>query len=58
MQTLYSIIFIFAMIGSAGSIDGGYKGVPMNDNWTLCFILFAVGLLFGFLSIREQAKGN
>tara|TARA_Y100000815_G_C12957087_1_gene355179 strand:+ start:171 stop:311 length:141 start_codon:yes stop_codon:yes gene_type:complete len=46
------------MIGSAGSIDGGYKGVPMNDNWTLCFILFAVGLLFGFLSIREQAKGK
>ena len=56
MQTLYSIIFIFSMIFAVGSIDGGYNGVPMNDNWLGFFIFTAVGLFFGFLTIYKQAK--
>ena len=58
MQTLYSIIFIFSMIFAVGSIDGGYNGVPMNDNWLGFFIFTAIGLFFGFLTIFEQAKEN
>ena len=56
MQTLYSIIFIFSMIFAAGSIDGGYHGIPMNDNWLQCFIFVVIGLVFGLLTLREQAK--
>ena len=56
MQTLYSIIFIFSMIFAVGSIDGGYNGVPMNDNWLGFFIFTAVGLFFGLLTIYKQAN--
>tara|TARA_B100001113_G_scaffold114523_1_gene93227 strand:+ start:1659 stop:1835 length:177 start_codon:yes stop_codon:yes gene_type:complete len=58
MQTLYSIIFIFSMIFAVGCIDGGYGGVPMNDNWLGFFIFTAVGLFFGVLTILKQAKEN
>ena len=58
MQTFYSIIFILSMIFAVGCIDGGYDGIPMNDNWLGFFILTAVGLFFGVLTILKQAKEN
>ena len=56
MQTFYSIIFIFSMIFAVGCIDGGYDGIPMNDNWLGFFIFTAIGLFFGVLTILKQAK--
>jgi hypothetical protein len=58
MQTFYSIIFILSMIFAVGCIDGGYDGIPMNDNWLGFFIFTAVGLFFGVLTILKQAKEN
>ena len=46
------------MIFAVGSIDGGYNGVPMNDNWLGFFIFTAIGLFFGILTIMKQAEGN
>ena len=37
------------MIFAVGCIDGGYDGIPMNDNWLGFFIFTAVGLFFGVL---------
>tara|TARA_Y100001949_G_C15867702_1_gene278068 strand:+ start:47 stop:226 length:180 start_codon:yes stop_codon:yes gene_type:complete len=56
MQTFYATITILAFICSAGFIDGptGYE----SNNWIGCFTAFAIGLLFGYLTIRQQAKEN
>ena len=32
------------LVGAAGAIDGGYNGIPMNDNWGACFVLAGLGL--------------
>jgi hypothetical protein len=34
----FMVIGIFSLIFAVGAIDGGYNGVPMNDNW-LGFII-------------------
>jgi len=56
MQIIYSIIFIFSMIFAVGCIDGGYHGVPMNDNWIGLFVFTAIGLFFGILTLMKQAE--
>ena len=37
-----SILGTLMLIGAVGAIDGGYKGIPMNDNWFLCGTLFII----------------
>ena len=50
LTIIMSVVGTFCMIGAAGAIDGGYKGVPMNDNWLLCGSLFLLGgVSFGLL---------
>ncbi len=56
MQTFFGTAFIFSMIFAVGCIDGGYDGIPMNDNWLGFFIFTAVGLVSGFITIYIQAK--
>jgi hypothetical protein len=55
-QTIFGIIFIMCMIFAVGCIDGGYNGVPMNDNWLGCFIFATVGIFFGILTVGSQAQ--
>tara|TARA_Y100000741_G_scaffold139764_1_gene105404 strand:+ start:100 stop:249 length:150 start_codon:yes stop_codon:yes gene_type:complete len=43
------------MIGAAGAIDGGYKGIPMNDNWFACASLFFLGVASFILALYSQA---
>ena len=57
-QTFFGTAFILSMIFAVGCIDGGYDGIPMNDNWLGFFIFTAVGLFFGVLTILKQAKEN
>ena len=52
--TIYSIIFILSMIFAVGSIDGGYNGVPMNDNWIGFVIFTVVGINFGVMAIKSM----
>ncbi len=52
--TIYSIIFILSMIFAVGAIDGGYNGVPMNDNWIGFVIFTVVGITFGVMAIKSM----
>ena len=49
-----SIVGTFCMIGAAGAIDGGYKGIPMNDNWFDCASLFFLGVASFILALYSQ----
>ena len=49
-----SIVGTFCMIGAAGAIDGGYNGIPMNDNWALCGSLFFLGVASFILALYSQ----
>ncbi len=55
-QTFFGTAFILSMIFAVGCIDGGYDGIPMNDNWLGFFIFTAFGLVCGFMTIYIQAK--
>ena len=50
-----SIVGTFCMIGAACAIDGGYKGIPMNDNWFACASLFFLGVASFILALYSQA---
>ena len=49
-----SILGTFCMIGAAGAIDGGYNGIPMNDNWGACFVLAGLGITMFILALYSQ----
>ena len=49
-----SIVGTFCMIGAAGAIDGGYKRIPMNDNWFACASLFFLGVASFILELYSQ----
>ena len=49
-----SIVGTFCMIGAAGAIDGGYKGILMNDNWFACASLFFLGVASFILALYSQ----
>ena len=51
---IMSVVGTFCMIGAAGAIDGGYKGIPMNDNWLLCGSLFLLGVASFILALYSQ----
>ena len=54
MNTILSVIGIFCLILAVGAIDGGYNGVPVNDNWTMFFIFTIVGIMSMILAIKSQ----
>ena len=54
MTTTFSIIGIMCLIFAVGAIDGGYNGVPMNDNWTMFSIFTVVGIISMLLAIKSQ----
>ena len=54
--TTFMVIGIFSLIFAVGAIDGGYNGVPMNDNW-LGFIIFTIVCLSSFIvALLLQSK--
>ena len=55
MTTTFSVIGIYVFnIMTVGAIDGGYNGVPMNDNWTMFFVFAVVGIISMLLAIKSQ----
>ena len=54
MTTTFSVIGIMCLIFAVGAIDGGYNGVPMNDNWTMFFVFVVVGIISMLLAIKSQ----
>ena len=54
MVGLNFIIGLFSIIFAVGCIDGGYNGIPMNDNWTGFFIGTIVGFTFLIWAVVSQ----
>ena len=54
MTTAFSVIGIMCLIFAVGAIDGGYNGVPMNDNWTMFFVFAVVGIISMLIAIKSQ----
>jgi|TARA_B100000767_G_C19562029_1_gene449499 putative Mn2+ efflux pump MntP len=42
------------LVGAVGAIDGGYNGIPMNDNWGACFVLAGLGITMFILALYSQ----
>ena len=55
MTTLFSIIGIMCMIFAVGAIDGPTLETSGN-NFVLCFVLAAVGIMSMFLALINQSK--
>jgi len=49
-----SVVGTLCMIGAAGAIDGGYNGIPMNDNWLLCGQMALLGIASYALALYSQ----
>jgi hypothetical protein len=49
-----AVVGTLCMVGAVGAIDGGYKGVPMNDNYLLCGALTLLGMSSFILSLYAQ----
>ena len=54
LTIICSILGTFMLIGAVVAIDGGYKGVPMNDNWFLCGTLSLLGIAMFILALYSQ----
>jgi len=48
------VIGIMSMVGAVGAIDGGYNGIPMNDNWLLCGQMALLGIASYALALYSQ----
>ena len=55
MTIALSIGGTLCLVAAAGAIDGGYKGIPMNDNWFACASLFFLGVASFILALYSQA---
>ena len=42
------------LVCAAGAIDGGYKGIPMNDNWIACGVFTLLGITMFILALYSQ----
>ena len=55
MSTFLSLIGIICMILAVGAIDGPTL-VTSGNNFVLCFVLAAVGIMSMFLALINQSK--
>ena len=55
MSTVLGVVGLSFIVLSVGCIDGGYNGVPMNDNWLGFFGFTITGLIMmvGCLATQE-----
>lgn len=54
--TTFAIIGILSLIFAVGAIDGGYNGLPMNDNWFAFGICTMIGFISFAISLLSQSK--
>ena len=45
---------VMSIVGTFCMIGGGYKGIPMNDNWFACASLFFLGVASFILALYSQ----
>ena len=55
MSTVLGVLGLVFIVLGVGCIDGGYAGVPVNDNWLGFFGFTITGLIMmlGCLALQE-----
>lgn len=55
MSTVLGVLGLSCIVLGVGCIDGGYAGVPVNDNWLGFFGFTITGLIMmlGCLALQE-----
>jgi|TARA_Y200000002_G_C22665085_1_gene657618 hypothetical protein len=55
MSTTLGVLGLSCIVLGVGCIDGGYNGVPMNDNWIGFFGFTATGIamMIGCIATQE-----
>ena len=58
LTIVLSVAGTLMLVCAAGAIDGGYKGIPMNDNWLACgvFTLLWITMFILYLYSQEMYK--
>ena len=54
LTIVLSVAGTLMLVCAAGAIDGGYKGIPMNDNWVACGVFTLLGLTMFILALYSQ----
>jgi len=54
MSTTLGVLGLSCIVLGVGCIDGGYNGVPMNDNWIgfFGFTISGLACMFGCLAFQ------
>ena len=58
MTTTFSVIGIMCLILAVGAIDGGYNGLPVNDNWTMFIICLTFMIISGIITLLTMKEGQ
>tara|TARA_Y100001970_G_C13977902_1_gene721582 strand:+ start:480 stop:671 length:192 start_codon:yes stop_codon:yes gene_type:complete len=56
LTTIFAVVGIMSLILAVGAIDGGYNGVPMNDNWFAFGICTMIGIVSLVISVITQSQ--
>ena len=54
MTITMATVGTLCMVAAVGAIDGGYNGIPMNDNWLLCGQMALLGIASYALALYSQ----
>ena len=54
LTIVLSVAGTLMLVCAAGAIDGGYKGIPMNNDWVACGVFTLLGLTMIILALYSQ----
>ena len=54
LTIVLSVAGTLMLVCAAGAIDGGYKGIPMNDNRIACGVFTLLGITMFILALYSQ----
>ena len=54
LTIVLSVAGTLMLVCAAGAIDGGYKGIPMNNDWVACGVFTLLGITMFILSLYSQ----
>ena len=54
LTIVLSVAGTLMLVCAAGAIDGGYKGIPMSNDWVACGVFTLLGITMFILSLYSQ----